>query len=210
MNQKPILFSTPMVQSIIENRKTKTRRIVPSKILDAYYDYDDWANSVGKPEGIGVFRTFEKEYFLDACKYRKGDLLWVKETCLWVLRDHASDLLEGAKDSTQWVYKASIDSDWMGYAKEKYGYKWKPSIFMPKDAARIWLEITNIEVERLQDISEKDAIAEGIFCMDYIGDEPKYSPIESFKTLWESINGAESWDANPWVYVLEFKRIEKP
>jgi hypothetical protein len=101
--------------------------------------------------------------------------------------------------------------------------KWKPSIFMPKKKCRIFLEITDVRVERLQDISEEDAIAEGIKktwinddikqCRfkNYINDgKGSKSPIDSFNSLWVSINGKDSWKANPWVWVYEFKVVEKP
>lgn len=209
MNQKPILFSTPMVQSINKNLKTQTRRIVPKKIVDAYYEYDDWCNSV-IPNDIPTSRFYEKEYFLNKCSYKVGDIIWVRETCLWVLLDHAHDLLEGAKDRNQWVYKASVHNDWIKYAKSKYGYKWKPSIFMPKEATRIWLEITGIRVERLNDITENDAKAEGVINYGKQEYHPIWTAKKAFCELWESINGKQSWDDNPWVYVYDFKRIEKP
>ena len=94
----------------------------------------------------------------------------------------------------------------MEYAKEKYGYKWKPSIFMPREACRIFLKVTNVRVERLQDISDHDVIAEGIV----MEKTPFIEPCNAFASLWESINGIGSWALNPWVWVYEFKQIEKP
>ena len=107
----------------------------------------------------------------------------------------------------------------MEYAKEKYGYKWTPAIHMPKVACRIFLEIISIRVERLEDISHDDSISEGIERMpielwwkNYLNHPlPGVSnPRESFISLWKSINGNDSWESNPWVWVIEFKRIEKP
>lgn len=102
--------------------------------------------------------------------------------------------------------------------------KWKPSIFMPREAARIFLEVTDVRAERLQDISEEDAIAEGVEVIgnaigtpqyrDYLNRNGDHSaggwPVISFQSLWEYINGAGSWETNPWVWVYSFKRIEKP
>ena len=148
-------------------------------------------------------------------KYQVGEILWVRETTCYVMLDHAHDLLEGARDKTQFVYKANVHSDWIEYAKEKYGYKWKPSIFMPKEAARIFLRVTDLRLERLQDISEEDAIAEGIMPIllplnqypDYLvyPEIPFENPINSFASLWESINGEKSWSDNPYVWVISFE-----
>ena len=193
---KPILFSTEMVQAILSGRKIMTRRVIKQNSTAM-----KWINA--------GFRT---EYILSQgneaiLKYNVGDILWVRETTCYVMLDDAHDLLEGAKDRIQFVYKASVHSDWMKYAKEKYGYKWKPSIFMPREAARIFLRVTDIRIEKLQDISEEDAIAEGcpygksdgIF--DYaVGDK-------HFPTLWANINGEQSWEDNPYVWVISFEKI---
>ena len=161
-------------------------------------------------------------------KYQLGDILWVRETTCYVMLDHAHDLLEGARDKTQFVYKANVHSDWIEYAKEKYGYKWKPSIFMPKEAARIFLRITDLRLERLQDISEEDAIAEGIerkyfdnvsfedvlYYKNYKTGGWEQSMLfvgrHSFQSLWESIHGEKSWFDNPYVWVISFEITDEP
>lgn len=194
---RPILFSTPMVNAIRKGDKLMTRRIVKENIPIGNWDET-----------------------LSHCPYQIGNILWVRETTCWVMLDHAHDLLEGAKDRTQFVYKANVHPDWMEYAKEKYGYKWKPSIFMTKDACRLFLEVTDIKVERLQDISKEDAINEGVrFDLslpfnqylnygNYIYQIP--SAIESYESLWSDINGKKSWDGNPFVWVYNFKVVECP
>lgn len=209
MKTHPILFSTPMVRSILEKRKVQTRRVIKCKSTLGCI-------SVGIMDGIE-----------NLCPYGKvGDILWVRESSCYIILDHAHDLLEGQRDRNQRVYKASMHEDFMAYAKEKYGYKWKPSIHMTKEACRIFLEITAIRVERLNDISDSDAIAEGIasdtckdhlynktltLYKDYLSNNMKLLPASvSFKTLWQSINGMNSWASNPWVWVIEFKRIGKP
>ena len=232
MKQIPILFSTPMVQAIMDGRKTMTRR---TKGLEVTNDrlagqQAQWHHINQFAEHIIRVQVDGGSYLFNAgkCPYGKpGDVLWVRETCLWVMKDHAHDLLEGNRDGIQWVYKASQGEDWIEYAKEKYGYKWKPSIHMPKDAARIWLRITSVRVERLQDISEEDCIREGIdkSVGDLAGRYMKYGvpdtapfyarfpflqPRDSFKSLWEYINGEDSWQTNPFVWVIEFEQIEKP
>jgi hypothetical protein len=119
----------------------------------------------------------------------------------------------------KWAYMInSYDNKPMGYyhSTDEYSGKWKPSIYMPKEACRIFLKITEIRVERLQDISEQCAVKEGISnnetkYYDYLRKEfITESAYHSFFTLWESINGEGSWDANPWVWVIKFEQIEKP
>ncbi len=189
MKTKPILFSTTMVQAILEGRKTQTRRIIKSIPHDAYkiwFDGGEW--------------IIQNKYY--KCwteklepKYKKDDILWVRETFNKLLFN---------------IYAYKADN------KKRYNsISWKPSIFMPKEAARIFLKVTNIRVERLHDISENDAIAEGIksidnVCYDYLSDKFYRKPYESFCTLWTKINGKESWNQNPFVWVYEFERTEKP
>jgi hypothetical protein len=130
--------------------------------------------------------------------YNVADVLWVRET-----------FNLGADEKI--FYKAFSD--------DLYSYRWKPSIFMPKEASRIFLKIKSIRVERLNEISEADAIAEGIeyvqgieknLYYNYLTLEFGCNAIESFKTLWQKINGRDSWYKNPFVFVYEFERIEKP
>lgn len=196
---RPILFSTPMVNAILKGDKLMTRRIVKENIPVGNWDET-----------------------LKYCPYQVGNILWVRETTCWVMLDHAPDLLEGLKERTQFVYKANVHSDWMKYAKEKYGYKWKPSIFMPKDACRLFLEVTDIGIERLTEISEEDAILEGVQKQfstlfnewrykDYANVKADWrSAVSSFQSLWASINGVNSWDENPLVWVYTFKVVERP
>ena len=184
MKERPILFSTEMVSAILANRKTQTRRIVKGIALD-------WlAPDMFTPKFVASEDN-------KVCPYGyENDILWVRET--WALYN-----LGGQK----YIYKA----DNVEYANPK----WKPSIHMPKEACRIRLKIKSVRVERLSDISEQDAIAEGI---ELIGsrwkqylktrlDKTVESPKYSYITLWESINGAMSWEKNPWVWVIEFEGI---
>lgn len=122
------------------------------------------------------------------CPYEKGMRLWVKETFF-----NDADF----EEQPIYVYKADNEN----YPRGSSG--WKPSIFMPRAASRITLEITNIKVERLQDITEQDALDEGVDCA------PGWGLCQArFKQLWESINGQESWDANPFVWAITFKQIK--
>lgn len=148
-------------------------------------------------------RIIKKDLLIQKDKYRVGDLLWVKET--FCIDEDASPL-----NTYPYFFKASIS-----YPEE---YKWKPSIFMPKDAARIWLEVIGVRVEELHKISEKDAIAEGvssIYQPSNFGGSGFYRPDRAleqtakscFEHLWNSING--NWDKNPFVWVIEFKTISR-
>lgn len=191
MTEKPILFNGEMVRQILNGRKTQTRRIIkpqPNEFgLSMWPDGSRWLTVEGYPA---------------KCPYgQPGDKLWVKETfCdgrgLDIARPEDGITSTGAP-APQWIYRAD----------EKFqlpnGTHWKPSIFMPRDASRITLEITKIRVERLQDISEEDAKAEGIDWRD--GDLCK--PQTRYKQLWESINGLDSWKENPWVWCISFRRI---
>ncbi len=132
---------------------------------------------------------------------RCGDRLYVRETWL----DDGE-----TKDSPQWIYRADNEN----YPRHE-GQNWKPSIFMPRAASRILLEVTDVRVERLQEIGEADAKAEGVepdvdagYWKGYIFPGVYDSAKKSFASLWQSINGLGSWDQNPWVWVVSFKRIE--
>lgn len=177
MKEIPILFSGKMVQAILKGWKTQTRRVV--KFPADYDGKSVWSNGIyGIKYSSNEFEGCVKRL---SAKWQIGDLLWVRES--------------SCKNNTQtgwpYMYKASEETHYVNHIK------WKPSIHMPKAAARIWLEVTNVRAERLQDISEEDAKAEGI--------ESWIDAIDNFKQLWQSINGQENWEANPWVWVVEFK-----
>jgi hypothetical protein len=187
MKTYPILFSTKMVQAILDGRKTQTRRVIKPQPADSFLNN-------GHVIAFVTEKTLNHTVY---CPYGEvGDVLWVRETWCLTTPFGPEEYYFGYKTSSQAEIKAS----------EKYDYyspdEWKPSIHMPKEACRIFLKITNIRVERLKDISAEDAFREGI---NYSYDEEegyKYwhyikkkfgpSPIHSFQTLWESINGEES------------------
>lgn len=190
MKQTPILFSTPMVQAILAGRKTQTRRVVKDKMLQENTD----------PE------TEEYLKLTTICPYGYvGDVLWVRET--FAKRDTPD-----AEWNPKWGYCYKADNDPL-YEHKKF----KPSIHMPKEACRVWLRVTNLRIERLHDISESDSIKEGV---EFEGEQPWYkdyvrklkffpfaNPFYSFRSLWKSINGDDSWNANPWVWVVQFEVV---
>lgn len=200
MRERPILFSEPMVQALFAGTKTQTRRILKTQPLDVL-------PMKGKKRGVewvGLMQRDPARGLVFRCRLgQPGDRLWVRETWMKTLGGIA--------------YRAN--------GVEHYGaggkLKWKPSIHMPRWASRITLEVVAVRVERLQEISGADAIAEGIeslggrgkFWRDYSdpgGPEEVtmnlVDPIVSYMTLWESINGVGSWNDNPWVWVVEFSR----
>lgn len=207
----PILFNTEMVRAILDGRKDATRRIVKGFIPDDAV----WGYTAFTPKGYiscrGTFADgYGEKFFKLPCE--PGDILYVRET--WM--DYAGLTM----------YKADCDIyrlDSLNFA----GFGWKPSIHMPKEAARIWLKVTDVKVERLQDITPKGAESEGVGNLFYddIGyGEKNYGTEvdteygitkEQFAWLWEStIKKSDldryGWDANPWVWVIEFERCEKP
>lgn len=211
VKMKPILFSTPMVQAILDGSKTQTRRVVKPQpvdfVNDPHYDIQipykgNMVNGIPLGKQVGGLSPAIK------CPYgQPGDILWVRET--WQQRSEKAQLMGFDKYIHKAGWKYCTDGGW------------KPSIHMPKEACRLFLRMKSARVERLQDMSEKDARAEGvkktyseasqmIFYKDYLNPDCEWrSPIYSFQSLWESINGAESWDANPWVWVVEFERVNK-
>ncbi|MBD9415876.1 hypothetical protein IB234_15040 [Pseudomonas sp. PDM16] len=197
MTERPILFSGPMVRAIIEGRKTVTRRVAkPVKHPDLGNIYAPGA----------LVLEHEPQHVIDrACPYgQPGDRLWVRETFA----------VYGDEKFAAIHYRADRPHD---VGRKGVGYK--PSIHMPRWVCRILLEITAVRVERLQDISEDQAEAEGTQgCVPYCQspydsdgapacDCMNLTYKESFQALWSSINGANSWAANPWVWVVEFKRV---
>lgn len=181
MREHPIIFSGPMVRAILEGRKTQTRRIVKLK--------------PGQSIDNGEVFSARDPYMIDPGPYGgPGDRLWVRES----------------------FYTTPCKSEVLGYSADgdhPHGatYRHLPSIHMPRALSRIVLEITGVRVERLQDISEEDARAEGVESMRVRSVYPSSAAAgvfryrEGFERVWKSIHGADSWVANPWVRVIEFK-----
>lgn len=203
-----ILYSTPMVQAVIEDRKTQTRRLKGLEKINENPDHWEFL-FFAYTDTVFVFQNKKtKEKVCIKCQYgTHDDVLWVRETYCGIIQ---------SDETVKYHYKA--DANWALDSALKIF--WKPSIHMPKEAARFFLQIKNIRVERLIDISESDAIAEGIepgkrvgFWKDYFYsklNEDCILPTTSFFTLWQSINGEVSLELNPWVWVIEFEKIEKP
>lgn len=217
MKERGIIFNAEMVRAILNGRKTQTRRIIKS--VPSTHSFHGWVMSStrAKDEGkacwaIGDSPLLKEPIRLNCPLGKVGDRLYVRET-----------FKDGVCTESTIAYKATHKPSDLeeGWYEE---IKWTPSIHMPRRYSRITLEITDIRVERLQSISKEDAKAEGILMLDdNFGNGPAYCDYtladlydtaewfnrasDSFISLWQSIYGAESWLNNPWVWVIEFKRI---
>lgn len=241
MKERPILFSAPMVRALLAGTKTQTRRVLKVQPLDDPSGHGiQWHG--GKcliDAGYGADYLHTSRASIERivpkfCPYgQPGDRLWVREAFAFVPTYEIFSgrpgeviayragrrVLKQGKEPAVWADDTKPD-----------GLPWKPSIHMPRRASRILLEIVAVRVERLQDISEADTIAEGLKAITKDGRLTKYgipdsdglpgtddtgwpwhewriSPADAYRRLWESINGPGSWAANPWVWVVEFKRV---
>ncbi len=222
---KPILFNTEMVRANLDGRKTCTRRLVKPQPDEKHtYPLGFVTDSTEKKE-VGCFGFGIDEYG-GSIKYVKppyqpGDILYVRETWQYLYElDGNEQIIE---DTGKYYYAATDTITFNTYVDEN-GLKhehvpWRPSIHMPKEAARIWLKVTDVRVERLQEITEDGAKAEGANFKNgkNVGFEEKMNrtAIERFAEIWNStIKKADldryGWDASPWVWVIEFERCEKP
>ena len=202
---KPILFNTEMVRAILDGRKDATRRIVKGFIPDDAV----WGYTAFTPKGYiscrGTFADgYGEKFFKLPCE--PGDILYVRET--WHKYTKRIGKGESCRLAEFYGYKASVANS------EDAEEPWRPSTQMPKEAARIWLKVTDVRVERLQEITSEQICREGVE-VEYPhvlnGEEKRYA----FSTLWNSTIKKSNlnrygWDANPWVWVIEFERCEKP
>lgn len=227
ITERPILFQTEMVQAILEDRKTQTRRKINPQPNPEFFklggDYPPHQVSCSESEAQYVFlrhpKTGRAVFINDAPKIygengnpfgKPGDLLWVRETFA---------------ELEEWDSIGSkIKYDYLADGRDIL-VKYKPSIHMPKTASRIWLMVEDVRVERLWEITEEDAITEGIKrevfpetgeycyyfypCKDLRDDSYLDCPIASFYSLWVSINGRNSWKANPWIWVIKYRILSK-
>ncbi|WP_460091149.1 hypothetical protein [Pseudomonas sp. S2_E02] len=236
IKERPILFSAPMVRAILDGRKTVTRRLCkPQPSANAHTTSAD-----GNP--LGAWWETGKD--INRCPYgQPGDRLWVRETFIDLRGTGVEHRPDPDGPLQRYAYAADCrPGSHSDEARKDFGLKYKPSIHMPRAACRILLEITDVRVERLQDISDDQAKAEGCFFTDYgrkcghggngwseVGDCPAPTehhpqregwmwdkttsheqclgaPRWAFVNLWNSTGG--DWDANPWVWVVEFKRVQ--
>lgn len=210
---KPILFSTEQVRAILEGRKTITRWVAKN-IPEGTHR----VKQIGENLFVAYWGIHSNGMYLNGateikCPYQPGDILWVRET--WYYEEHMHELTAGDPDlpsgryKHRYIYKAS-DPDYpvdVGVGNKG----WRPSIHMPKEAARIFLRITDVRVERVQVITAQDAKREGMFA-PYIASKTGYETEMrgEVRDYWDYLNTKRGygWDHNPWVWVIEFERTE--
>ena len=208
MGEKPILFNTQMVRAILNGSKTQTRRLPSSSIRNEWLSWDEYQCAVAPP---GSILETEEGFYKKHPPYKEGDILYVRETWKQATGGTAGP---GLFDTI--LYKADEPQDTTGLMIEE---RWHPSIHMPKSAARIFLRVKEIHIERLQSISEDDALAEGASGGEYLDEQGNSMgivwPHEDFSQIWDSTIKAEDiplygWDANPYVWACTFERIDNP
>lgn len=208
--ERPIIFSGSMVRAILEGRKTQTRRVV-------------------KNVPPGDTPVFDMWFSGRACPYGEpGDRLWARETWADVNTDSGPAIAYRADGDLRFCSDDAFPVEYERYPGGKFsmwsadlfaghpGHAWRPSIHMPRWAARILLEVVSVRVERLNEINGLDALAEGLIDLgipesrwhwDASAAEGFFAPWRAFRALWESINGEGSWKQNPFVWVVEFRRL---
>jgi hypothetical protein len=210
---KGLTLSDMLVPMVLADIKTMTRRMIPERLVEKYFDYDDYCNAV-MPRDVPCSRSYEKEFYQERSPWSAGDFAYIRETHYRIGHwEKTGEKTRTGKDKWAFVpdsdrvefmrpagtYRKSRDRTMPGMAN---WYK-RLARFMPKACARTVLEVVSVRVERLQDISKADCIAEG---MEGLSDVHA-GWHQSFAALWESINGSGSWEANPWVWVIEFRRV---
>lgn len=220
MRELPIIFSGPMIRAILDDRKSQTRRVV--KPQPTYIESSGrwhWPIPIRKIQKgcctsvVTASREWWEYLLPEQMPYQLGDLLYVREAIRAVELDAGLDCIEYQADKKMVAISntpEAADQWWKLYHHRGKKGAVVPSIFMPKEYARIWLEVTGVRVERVQEISVEDCIAEGL--------STKYREYDAyvdlnvqFKNLWDSINGKKpgcSWEDNAWVWVIEFRRVK--
>lgn len=206
MKERPILFNTDMVQAILAGRKTQTRRVINPQPHPEFLKRGVHSVVPQWPMQDGI-RWFMKDGCSELVKSavgKPGDRLWVRETFQGPLIDQGGDYPNGYEKPEFCVYAADgVPRPEFTTVDDETVCRWRPSIHMPRWACRIILEITSVRVERLQDISEADAVAEGFDIPEAPGQGWKFNAKHNFKFQWDLIY--KNWKENPWVWVLEFK-----
>ncbi|MBE1304192.1 hypothetical protein G4W71_09185 [Clostridium botulinum] len=221
--EKPILFNTEMVEAILEGRKSTTRRII-KKVSGL--DFLGTSSNDGSTFDSALFGKGNLEEILDSeikerikAPYLPGDILWVRET--WKVQslsnmNYRAKFLYKAKPNNK-LKETNVDGEtYIKLLRYESKNGWHPSIFMPKDATRIFLKVTNVRVERLQDITEDGALKEGIehhtlpyksweTPQEIYGNDYDDTAVKAFKAVWDNLY--KNWNENPWVWVIEFEKV---
>jgi hypothetical protein len=202
MKERPIIFSADSIRAILEDRKTQTRRVIkpqPPHWTWNHVSFDDRCINIAEPD--------DQDGYYVICPFgKRGDHLWVRETCAIGFTDSGELACDYFADGKRRYFEQTIynDSDrgWMTYINDGR----RPSIFMPRWASRITLEIVAVRVERVQEITFEQIISEGIDPGYFVGN---FGDKTSFAKNWDKLNSKRGypWSSNPWVWVIEFKRL---
>lgn len=195
-NFRPMVFDSLMIKALLDGRKTQRRVIVDNEILQLNRDTKYWS----------------PEIMIEAMRYGRNREISLHDKIIWVKESFIQ------KDE-RIIYRSDVDSKY----ELPDGYKWKSSSSMPKSVCRLFLKVTKVRLARLHDISESDSISEGIEIIERPKANPMFKdynlkgtmlgktcPIKSYESLWSSINGQKSWDENPFVWVHDFKLVNRP
>ncbi len=209
MKERPILFKGEMVNAILQGRKTQTRRIVKTGgIPDAEFAANLWLSKGKCPYGERRGKLWVRETWADVNSPDGPAIAYRADGCVRTWHEFSETFGpdEGAGPSMDYkAYPGEYCAWYSDLLNGEPGHNWKPSIHMPRWVSRITLDVIDVRVERLQDISEEDAMNEGVPYSELERSRPDPLHKAQFADLWESINGPGSWDANPWVWVVEFQ-----
>lgn len=221
--EKPVLFNTEMVQEIFDGRKTQTRRIIKIKYDNTHIEWrtDKYGTELVEMQNIVEGETWGKNpngttwhkirgYRLLKCPYSVSDILWIRET--WAIQsmsnfDKKIKFLYKAKPNEKLKEITLISDRYDDLIKYSNKNGWQPSIFMPREAARLFLKVISVRAERLHDITEMEARKEGCFLPSYKDDELIGDSITLFKIRWDDCY--DNWKDNPWVWVIEFEKLNR-
>lgn len=219
VRERPILFSGPMVRAILDGRKTQTRRVV-TPTIDVSVPFVSFNGGGYVGPGLDLWAQWANQWGGDYRERRcpfgaPGDRLWVRET--WAPMCHRADphcWCEPGDESHHYTeYRADTNDarpgDWPEDEEGDYVPRWRPSIHMPRARSRLTLEVTGVRVERVRDISEADAIAEGAEPAPCTASGCSLPHVHGYAKLWDSLyeRGGPAWGANPWVWVVEFRKV---
>lgn len=201
MTDRPIIFSAPMVRALLDGRKTQTRRVLPASHpkfpQHNQIRMDVLAYNPQRPEAWYWDGVHDRVGASFPISYAPGDRLYVREAhALWADDESriAAQAIEGTDDPC--IYRADYIAD--ANCENMGGDRWRPSIHMPRWASRLTLTVTDVRVQRLADLTDEDAQAEGMAPL------MNPEPVEAFRALWNSLHGPGAWDANPWVVAVSF------
>ena len=191
-----------LTKAVLEGRKTMTRRLVPERMLEAYYDYDDYVNAVA-PRDIPCIREYEKEFFLRRSRYKVGEVVAVAQSYIQIEKE---------------IEKNGLPLNLKDDIRKHLGYRNK--MFVKADLMPHQIRITSVRVERLQDITSEDALREGIYCdyanlqysypteIGYCGQYPFGTARDAYAALIDKVSGKGTWKSNPWVFVYQFELVK--